>query len=137
MSLFGDLAGQALSGVLSGGSGGGQSGMLGAALEMLNNHPGGIAGLAQAFEQNGLGGVAQSWIGSGANLPISAEQIQNVLGSDMVKSFAEKAGVSPDMASGHLAEMLPGLVDQLTHNGQAPSEGTNLLELGMKLFGGK
>ena len=137
MSLLGDLAGQALSGALSGGSGGGQSGMLGAALEMLNNHPGGIAGLAQAFQQNGLGGIAQSWIGNGENSPVSADQIQNVLGSDMLKSFAEKAGISPDMASGSLAEMLPGLVDKLTHNGQAPAEGTDLLSLGMKLFGGK
>ena len=136
MSLLGDLAGQALSGALSG-SGGSQSGLMGAALELLNNHPGGIGGLAQAFEQNGLGGIAQSWIGNGANSPVSADQIQSVLGSDAVKAFAEKAGVSPEAASGHLAELLPSLVDKLSHNGEAPAEGTDLLSLGMKLFGGK
>jgi len=136
MSLFGDLAGEALSSALSG-AGGGQSGMMGAALQMLNNHPGGIAGLAQAFEQNGLGGVAQSWIGNGENSPVSAQQLESVLGSDMLRSFAEKAGISPDLASGQLAQMLPGLVDKLTHNGEAPAEGTDLLSLGMKLFGGK
>ena len=136
MSLFSDLAGQALSGALSG-SGGGHSGMMGAALEMLNNHPGGIGGLAQSFEQNGLGGIVQSWIGSGENAPVTAGQIESVLGSDAVKSFAEKAGVSQEAASGHLAEMLPSLIDKLTHNGEAPAEGTDLLSMGMKLFGGK
>ena len=137
MSLLGDLAGQALSGVLSGSGGGQQSGLLGAALQMLNNHSGGISGLAQAFEQNGLGGLAQSWIGNGENAPVSAQQIESVLGSDALESFAEKAGVSPDLASGHLSEMLPGLIDKLTHNGEAPPEGTDLLSLGTRIFGGK
>ena len=136
MSLLSDLAGQALGGAFSG-SGGRQSGLMAAALELLNNHPGGISGLAQAFEQNGLGGIVQSWIANGANAPVSAEQVESVLGIDAVNSFAEKAGVSPEEASGHLAEILPSLIDKLTHNGQVPAEGTDLLSIGMKLFGGK
>ena len=136
MSLLGDLAGQALSGALSG-SGGGQSGMMGAALQLLNNYPGGIAGLAEAFGKNGLGDAVQSWIGTGANAPVSADQVENVLGSDALDSFAEKAGVSREAAGGHLAEMLPMLIDKLTPHGQAPEGGTDLLSLGMKLFGGR
>lgn len=136
MSLLGDLAGQALGGGLSG-SGGGQGGLMGAALQLLNNRPGGISGLAQSFAQNGLGDIMKSWIGTGANAPVSAEQIQNVLGSDTVNDFAKKAGVSPDAASGHLADLLPLLIDKLTPNGQAPEGGTDLLSLGMKYLGGK
>lgn len=136
MSLLGDLAGQALGGAFSGSSGS-QSGILGAALQMLNNRPGGIGGLVQSFEQNGLGGIVQSWIGTGANSPVSAEQVENALGSDAVKEFAEKAGVSHEAASGHLAEILPMLVDKLTPNGQAPEGGTDLVSLGMKMFGRK
>ena len=136
MSLLGDLAGQALGGGLSG-SGGGQGGLMRAALQLLNNRPGGIAGLAQSFAQNGLGDIMQSWIGTGANAPVSAEQIQNVLGNDTVNDFAKKAGVSPDAASGHLADLLPLLIDKLTPNGQVPEGGTDLQSLGMKYLGGK
>ena len=136
MSLLGDLAGQALGGAFSG-SGGGQSSLIVAALQLLNSQPGGISGLVQAFEQKGLGGIVQSWIANGANAPVSAEQIEGVLGRDAVNSFAEKAGVSPEEASGHLAEILPSLIDKLTHNGQVPAEGTDLLSIGKQLFGGK
>ena len=136
MSLLGDLAGQALSGALSG-SGGGQSGLMGAALQMLNSQPGGIAGLAERFAKNGLGDAVQSWIGNGANAPVSAQQVENVLGSDALSDFAEKAGVSKEAAGGHLAEMLPMLIDKLTPNGQAPAAGTDLFSLGMKMLSGK
>ena len=136
MSLLGDLAGQALGGALSG-SGGGRGGLMAAALQLLNNRPGGIAGLAQSFSQNGLADMMQSWIGTGANAPVSPEQIENVLGSDAVNEFAQKAGVSPDAASGHLADLLPLLIDKLTPNGHAPEGGTDLVALGMNYLGGK
>ena len=61
-----------------------------------------------------------SWIGTGQNLPISADQMQHVLGSDQVKELAAKAGMSPDMASNALSQLLPTLVDQLTPSGQVP-----------------
>lgn len=118
MSLLGDLAGQ-----IMGGGGGGSQTMLSSAVELLNNHPGGLAGVLQNFHAQGLGDLASSWIGSGGNLPVSAEQIQSVLGNEQVQQFAQKLGISPDAASGHLAQMLPQLVDHLTPNGQVPQGG--------------
>jgi uncharacterized protein YidB (DUF937 family) len=56
-------------------------------------------------------------------LPISAEQLQNVLGSDAVAGIAAKLGIHPDDALGQLSTMLPSLVDKLTPNGSAPSSG--------------
>jgi len=53
--------------------------MLSGVMSILNNHPGGVAGLAQAFEQNGLGHLMSSWIGTGENLPISADEVKSVL----------------------------------------------------------
>ena len=68
---------------------------------LLNGHEGGIGGLVQAFEQGGLGEIAQSWVSTGGNLPVSADQIQAVLGSGVVAQFAEKLGVDPqEMARG-------------------------------------
>ena len=63
---------------------------------------GGIDGLVKTFNENGLGEVMSSWIGKGENLPISPEQIQQVLGSGQVQQIAEKLGVSPDEASSGL-----------------------------------
>lgn len=84
---------------------------------------GGVGGLVDAFQKGGLGEVAQSWVSNGANLPISADQIQAVLGSGMVGQFAEKLGVDPQVGAAKLAELLPGLVDKLTPGGQLPTEG--------------
>jgi uncharacterized protein YidB (DUF937 family) len=84
---------------------------------------GGVGGLVDAFQKGGLGEVAQSWVASGHNLPVSAEQIQAVLGSGAVGQFAEKLGVDPQTAAAKLSEILPGLVDQLTPGGKLPDEG--------------
>ena len=64
-----------------------------------------------------------SWIGSGQNQPVSGEQLAQVLGSDTVGAMAQKVGLSPDDLSGQLSQILPGLIDHLTPQGQAPAGG--------------
>jgi len=110
--------------------------MLSGVMSILNNHPGGVAGLAQAFEQNGLGHLMSSWIGTGENLPISADEVKSVLGNDRVAEFAAKAGISPDVASSHLAELLPNVINNLSPDGQLPEGGSDLMSQGMSLLGG-
>jgi uncharacterized protein YidB (DUF937 family) len=85
------------------------------------NDGGGLSALLQQLEAKGLGQVAQSWIGTGNNLPISAEQIENALGSEQIQQLAAKVGVSPDVIKSHLAEILPKIVDRLTPDGKAPA----------------
>ena len=77
-----------------------------------------------------------SWIGTGANAPVSGEQIKDALGSDTVTQIAEKAGVAPDAALGGLAALLPQLVDKLTPDGKVP-EGTDLVSQGLNMLKGK
>jgi uncharacterized protein YidB (DUF937 family) len=97
-------------------------------LQMVQNQPGGLQGLVQNFHDKGLGAVAQSWIENGQNAPISADQIHQVLGSDQVKALAAKAGISPDEAGGAIAQLLPGIIDKLTPNGQVPAH-SNVMEM--------
>lgn len=78
---------------------------------------GGVGGLVEKLSQNGLGDVASSWIGQGANLNVSPEQISQVLGSGPIADFAQKLGVSPEQASETLAGLLPEAVDRLTPGG--------------------
>jgi uncharacterized protein YidB (DUF937 family) len=53
---------------------------------------------------------------------ISPEQIKNVLGSEQLQALAQKAGVSPENASKFLGQILPGIVDKLTPQGQVPGD---------------
>ncbi len=115
--------------------GGGLAGMLGGAgglgallpvvVGMLANDGkmGGLGGLMEKFNQAGLGDQMKSWVGTGANAPVTGDQIGSVLGGDVLGDLASKLGMSQGDAAGSLAQMLPGLIDKLTPNGQAPAGG--------------
>jgi uncharacterized protein YidB (DUF937 family) len=122
MGLLDDLAGKAITSFL----GSSQNPLAHSALEMIQNQPGGLSGLVQQFQQKGLGDVVSSWVSTGQNLPITAEQISHVLGSQQVKDLAAKVGISPEQASSQLSALLPTIVDKLTPNGQVGDSGSLL-----------
>lgn len=124
MGLLDKLEGQAVSGLLGGRS----NALASSLLQMIQNQPGGLQGLVQNFHDKGLGGVVSSWVSTGQNLPISADQIHQVLGNDQIRVLAAKAGISPDIAGPAIAQLLPTLVDKLTPNGQVPAH-NNVMEM--------
>jgi len=81
---------------------------------------GGIAGLQRMFEQKGLGSVVSSWIGTGQNLPISADQLHNVLQGSALQGLAAKTGMDTTQLAGLFSQLMPHVVDKLTPNGQIP-----------------
>ncbi len=97
-----------------------------AAIGMLSNsqNGGGVQGMVATFQQSGLGEIVSSWVGTGQNLPISADQIKQALGNGQLQQLADAAGISHDSAAGHLAEMLPGVINHLTPDGEVPEEGS-------------
>jgi uncharacterized protein YidB (DUF937 family) len=115
-------------GAAGGGQGGGLNGdmlaqVLGGLLNNQGGGAGGLAGLVQQFTQGGLGQVVQSWVGTGANLPVSADQLQAVLGNDTLAKLAQQVGLNPGDLAGHLSLVLPQVVDHLTPGGQLPADG--------------
>lgn len=128
-----------LAGGQGGASGGGGLGGLGALAGLAGGGggqgAGGLGGLLEAFTRNGLGEQAQSWVGTGANLPISGDQLQQVLGSDMLSGIAQQLGMSQQDASSGLAGLLPQLVDQLTPQGKLPEGGLGDLSSIMAMLG--
>ncbi len=122
MGILDNIENRAVTGMLGGTS----NPLATSLLQMIQNQPGGLSGLLQCFHEKGLGGLAASWVGTGQNLPITADQIQHVLGSEQVKQLAAKAGISPETASATLSQLLPSLVDKLTPNGQVPQHSTVL-----------
>lgn len=135
MSFFDQIAG-VVSGATNSSAEGGNP-LLGIVMQLINNpQVGGLSGLIQRFQQGGLAEIVNSWVSTGQNLPISAEQIQGVLGSSAVQSIAAQLGLSSEQASGELAKLLPQIIDQLTPDGSLP-QGGDLLTQGLDLLKGK
>lgn len=113
-----------------------QSSLMEQAFAIINNpETGGLSGLIEKFQKNGLGDVISSWIGKGANQPVSADQISNTLGTERITEIAGKVGVSPDHISESLASILPQLVDKLTPDGEVPDG--SILEKGLSALASK
>jgi len=83
---------------------------------LIEKH-GGVQGIVAQLQQQGLGSTVQSWVGTGANLPISAEQVHAALGSDTIQSLAAKFGMQPQELAQKLAQVLPQAIDKLTPAG--------------------
>jgi uncharacterized protein YidB (DUF937 family) len=131
MGLLDELVGKAQG--MFGGAEGKSTDLLSGVMEMLSSsQSGGLSGLVQAFKDKGLGDVVSSWVGTGENLPLNADQISNTLGSETIQNLAAKAGVSSTEVSSLLAQQLPGLIDKLTPDGVIPEGG--LLEKGLQFF---
>jgi len=94
-------------------------GMLNAAL--AQTPMGNLQGLADQLQSGGLGAEVQSWIGAGKNLPISADQLKEVLGSDQVKQIAQHFGIDPEAALKLLEQNLPATIDAASPNGVLPA----------------
>jgi uncharacterized protein YidB (DUF937 family) len=98
--------------------------LVGSVLEALGrDNPDGLTGLAQAFKAGGLGHIVESWVSTGANLPVSGGQLAQVLGRPMIDQLAAKTGKSPEELTTKLAEFLPVVVDKLTLDGKLPESG--------------
>ena len=111
-----------MGGVLSSLLGGSQKGGMGMAQQ--GGMAGGLGGLMSSFEQAGLGHIAQSWVGNGANQPVSSQQLQSVFGEQQVQGMASQAGMAPNDFLSQLSQHLPNAVNGMTPNGQLPDEGT-------------
>jgi uncharacterized protein YidB (DUF937 family) len=103
----------------------------------LINNPeiGGLPGLIAKFEKGGLGDVVSSWVGTGANAPVSGDQITNTLGADKIQEIAGKLGISNTQVSGGLAALLPHIIDKLTPDGKVPDG--SVLEQALSAFSQK
>ncbi len=130
MGLLDSVLGSAM-GALQGGGQGGAGGdvlmqVIGSLLQGqggAGGAAGGLGALLQQLQQGGLGDAAQSWVSTGPNLPVSADQLQSALGADRIDALAQQVGLPAGDLSSQLAQYLPQVVDQLTPGGQLPTGG--------------
>jgi uncharacterized protein YidB (DUF937 family) len=105
----------------------GQSPLVQMALQMIQQN-GGLPGIISKFQQAGFGQQAGSWVGTGQNMPITADQLKQVLGSGSIGALAQQFGLSHGDAMGGLAQALPQVIDKLTPTGQISADHSDLLK---------
>jgi uncharacterized protein YidB (DUF937 family) len=103
-------------GVLGGLVGAGMTAVL---QDVLNKH-GGVQGVVNQFESQGLGPTVRSWVGTGPNQSISPDQVHQVLGADLLQQLAAKTGLPVGELTQKLAQILPQAVDHMTPGGIIP-----------------
>jgi uncharacterized protein YidB (DUF937 family) len=103
------LSGQSLSSVVAG---------------LLGSDGAQLPGLIKKLTTGGLGDLVQSWISTGKNLPLSADQVKSTLDPKTLSGIAGRLGVSEDAAASKVAGALPQLINKLTPDGQVPDQQT-------------
>jgi uncharacterized protein YidB (DUF937 family) len=68
----------------------------------------------------GMGDVADSWVGPGANKPITADQAQQLLTPEQLAQLSAQSGLPADQVSQGVAAVLPDVVNTLTPDGTLP-----------------
>ena len=91
----------------------------GAAGSVLN---GGLKNLLGDMEGNGQGEAVKSWVGTGANQPITPDDLARAVGIDDIDAVAKQTGMPREQVLSALSEHLPEFINQLTPNGRLPSE---------------
>ena len=82
---------------------------------------GGLGGLLDKLQKGGLGNAANSWVGTGPNQPVSPGQLGSALGPNIIKTIAQRSGLSEDEITKQLSQVLPGVVDKLTPQSRLPT----------------
>ncbi len=113
--IFGSILGSALRGLAGQGGTGALSDILSQVLGKTDL--GSIGGLLQQLQQSGLGPQVASWLGNGANLPVSVDQLKDALGDPHLRQLAAQLGLPVDQLLGQLSQHLPGAVDHMSPHG--------------------
>jgi uncharacterized protein YidB (DUF937 family) len=123
---------EAALGNLGGGNQAGRANILGAVMSFIQQN-GGLPAVLNMLQSNGLGQQADSWVGTGANASVSADQMTQAFGNAGLGDLAAQLGTSHGQAGSILSQVLPELVNHLTPSGQVPDDHNDLLSqaLGM------
>jgi uncharacterized protein YidB (DUF937 family) len=132
MGMLDGLLGSLMGGMTGGGQQQ-QNPLLAIALQMLQQN-GGLEGILGKFQQAGLGQQADSWVSTGQNLPIDPGALGEIFGHEELGRIAQQTGMSQQDVSGGLADLLPGLIDQMTPKGQVPAESSDLVNRALAML---
>lgn len=91
---------------------------------------GGVGAVLERFRQKGFGKQADSWVSTGGNSMLRAEEADEVVGGEEISRVAHQLGVDEREVALGFAEIVPELVDQLSPGGEVPPEADDALDAG-------
>jgi len=106
----------------------GQGGLLGKLGGLLGGASGGtvlsggLSDLVDQFRRSGQGHVADSWVSTGPNQPLRADQLEQAIGPDVLNTLSQQTGLSREDLLARLTRDLPDAVDKFTPQGRIPTE---------------
>ncbi len=108
--------------------------LAGSVMGMMSKDSGGITGLLDQFQNNGLGDIAKSWVSKGENMPVSPDQLLSVFGHEKLNGLANQSGMDLQKFLPILTAALPLIIDKLTPDGEVNDKSNNALEQGLGLL---
>ncbi len=109
--------------------------LAGTVMGMMSQDKGGINGMLEQFQSNGMGDIVKSWVSTGQNLPVSPDQLTQVFGHQKLGAMADQSGMDLAKFLPILTAALPFIVDKLTPDGEVNDKSNNMLEQGIGLLG--
>ena len=88
------------------------------AIELIESQKGGLQAMVDKLSASGLDEKVKSWVSTGANLPVTADEIKKALSPQELDMLALKTKLSVEEVTSHLAAALPHIVDKLTPDGK-------------------
>lgn len=112
--VFGDLLGNALKSL----AGQAETALPVILSQMLSRTDlGSVGGLLDQLQKSGLGPQVASWLGNGANMPVTADQLRQALGDPRLRQLAAALGLPIDQLLAQLSQHLPDVVDHMSPHG--------------------
>lgn len=120
-SPMGGILGSLLGGGQQGGGIGGMlGGLMGGGQQQPQGGMGGLGDLIGRFQQAGMGGVANSWVGPGENQQVSPQQVEQVFGPQQIDQWSQQSNMPRGDLLSQLSQYLPQAVDKMTPDGRLP-----------------
>jgi uncharacterized protein YidB (DUF937 family) len=82
---------------------------------------GGLRDLVESFKSSGKGEIADSWVRTGPNKPISPQELEGAISPEVWATLSEHTGLSRQELLSRLSRELPEAVDKYTPEGRLPA----------------
>ncbi len=99
-----------------------QDKVVGSVSGMISDGSISLAGFKERAEKAGLGDIFDSWVSTGDNKPITAEQVKQAADPENLQRIANETGMSVDETAKELSKALPEVVNGLTPEGVLPAD---------------
>ena len=82
----------------------------------------GLGSLMDRFRGAGHAEVADSWVGTGTNRPLTPETLEQALDTQTMAELEQKTGLSRADILARLSKAIPDAVDRFTPDGRLPTD---------------